>query len=78
MGLLELARQLGNVSQACKVMGYSRDSFYRSKQLYDTGGEQALRETSRKRPIVRDRVMPRQRDAWWSLRWTNPPTVNCG
>jgi hypothetical protein len=27
-GLLELAKQLGNVSQACKVMGYSRDSFY--------------------------------------------------
>ena len=26
VGLLELARQLGNVSQACKMMGYSRDS----------------------------------------------------
>src|SRR5208337_4311798 len=31
IGLLELAKQLGNVSQACKVMGYSRDSFYRFK-----------------------------------------------
>ena len=30
-GLLELAKQLGNVSQACKIMGYSRDSFYRFK-----------------------------------------------
>ena len=29
VGLLELAKQLGNVSQACKMMGYSRDSFYR-------------------------------------------------
>lgn len=29
LGLLELAKQLGNVSQACKVMGYSRDTFYR-------------------------------------------------
>jgi len=28
-GLLRLADMLGNVSQACKVMGYSRDSFYR-------------------------------------------------
>ena len=33
LGLLELAKQLGNVSQACTVMGYSRDTFYRFKEL---------------------------------------------
>ncbi|WP_370256195.1 IS481 family transposase [Marisediminitalea sp.] len=55
-GLLNLAEELGNVSKACKVMGVSRDTFYRYQELVEEGGVDSLISQSRRTPNLKNRV----------------------
>lgn len=56
VGLLNLAAELGNVSKACKVMGFSRDTFYRYQAAVESGGVDALIDANRRKPNLRNRV----------------------
>lgn len=81
VGLLKMAQELGNVSRACKIIGYSRYSFYRFKELYEQGGELALQEISRRRPCAKNHVaseveevvcrLALEKPAWGQLRISN-------
>jgi transposase InsO family protein len=54
--LLNLAEELGNVSKACRIMGLSRDTFYRYQNAVEQGGVEALIDQSRRKPNLKNRV----------------------
>lgn len=55
-GLLNLAAELGNILKACRIMGFSRDTFYRYQTARDARGVEALSEVSRRKPSLKNRV----------------------
>jgi hypothetical protein len=56
VGLLNLAEELGNISKACKVMGFSRETFYRYQRAVSEGGVENLLDKSRRQPNTKNRV----------------------
>lgn len=56
VGLLNLAEELSNVSRACKIMGFSRDTFYRYKTAVEEGGVESLFDKSRRQPNLKNRT----------------------
>jgi transposase InsO family protein len=56
IGLLNLAEELGNVSKACRIMGFSRDTFYRYQNAVENGGIDALVDQNRRKPNIKNRT----------------------
>ena len=71
IGLLNLAAELGNVSRACKVMGFSRDTFYRYQSAVEAGGVEALIDANRRKPNIKNRVDEATEAAVTALPWSN-------
>lgn len=72
LGLLNLAEELGNVSHACRVMGFSRDTFYRYKSAVEEGGIKALLDQSRRKPNLKNRIDAHTEQAVIDLALENP------
>ena len=63
LGLINLATELGNIKKACQIMGYSRDSFYRYKELMEEGGADNLIDRTRRVPNLKNRVDEKTEEA---------------
>lgn len=72
IALLKLAEHLGSVSLACEMMGYSRDSFYRFRKLYESAGAAGLAEVDRRKPLLKNRVKAQIEETVLSMTLEHP------
>jgi transposase InsO family protein len=56
--LFTLAEELGNVSEACRLMGVHRSTYYRYKRQVERWGLEALRVRERRRPRMPNEIGP--------------------
>ena len=56
--LFTLAEELGNISEACRLMGVHRSTYYRYKRQVDRWGLEALRVRERRRPRMPNEIGP--------------------
>jgi transposase InsO family protein len=56
--LFTLADELGNASQACRLMGFHRSTYYALKRKVDRWGLEALRVRERRRPRMPNQIGP--------------------
>jgi hypothetical protein len=70
--LLELGEYLQNVSEACRISGCSRQHFYDIKKAYESQGLEGLKEKTRRKPCVKNRVAPEIEQAVLQMAFENP------
>lgn len=58
LNILELGKTLGNISEACRRLGVSRQHYYDIKQAIEDEGLDGLLEKSRQAPRIGNRVAP--------------------
>ena len=58
LNILDLGKELGNISEACRKLGVSRQHYYDIKQAIEEEGLEGLLEKSRSMPRIGNRVAP--------------------
>ncbi len=58
LNIVELAEMLGNISEACRTLGISRQHYYDIRTAIEEEGLQGLLDKSRRAPRPDNRVAP--------------------